>query len=153
MLLKERIKSLNSRKEEGDLEGNSSTSVYCLIEAILSKVKKLKNTTEAWQRWLQEILTGQIPPDCTALFNHRWGSSQSWQRLWGAAHKLCCSISIMPAWIFGILIPSWWLMSWIPVSTLVFPEHSCPSFTGKQLTSPWRDGSPPEGFARCFQAP
>ena len=46
MLLKERIKSLNSRKEEGDLEGNSSTSVYCLIEAILSKIKKLKDITE-----------------------------------------------------------------------------------------------------------
>ncbi len=39
-------KSLNSRKEEGYPEGNPSTSVYCLIEAILSKVEELKDTTE-----------------------------------------------------------------------------------------------------------
>ena len=39
-------KSLNSRKEEGDPEGNPSTSVHCLIKTILSKVEELKNTTE-----------------------------------------------------------------------------------------------------------
>lgn len=39
-------KSLNSRKEEGDPEGNPSTSVHCLIKTILSKVEELKDTTE-----------------------------------------------------------------------------------------------------------
>ena len=39
-------KSLNSREEEGDPEGNPSTSVYCLIEAILSKVEEVKGMTE-----------------------------------------------------------------------------------------------------------
>lgn len=36
-------KSLDSRKQEGDPEGNPSTSVHCLIKAILSKVEELKN--------------------------------------------------------------------------------------------------------------
>ena len=39
-------KSLNSREEEGDPEGNPSTSVHCLIKTILSKVEELKDTTE-----------------------------------------------------------------------------------------------------------
>lgn len=39
-------KSLNSREEEGDPEGNPSTSVHYLIEEILSKVEELTGTTE-----------------------------------------------------------------------------------------------------------
>jgi len=35
-------KSLNSRREERNLEGNPSTSVHCLIETILSKVEELR---------------------------------------------------------------------------------------------------------------
>lgn len=38
--------SLNSREEEGDPEGNPSTSVHCLIKTILLKVEELKDTTE-----------------------------------------------------------------------------------------------------------
>ena len=36
-------KSLNSREQEGDAEGNPSTTVHCLMKAILSKVEELKN--------------------------------------------------------------------------------------------------------------
>ena len=39
-------KSLNSREKEGDPDGNPSTSVYFLIEAILSKVEEVTGTTE-----------------------------------------------------------------------------------------------------------
>ena len=39
-------KSLKSREEEGDPEGNPSTSVHYLMEEILSKVEELTGTTE-----------------------------------------------------------------------------------------------------------
>ena len=35
--------SLNSRNQEGDPEGNPSTSVHCLILAILSRIEELRN--------------------------------------------------------------------------------------------------------------
>ena len=38
--------SLDSRKREGDPEGNPSTSVYLLMEEILSKVEELKRQNE-----------------------------------------------------------------------------------------------------------
>lgn len=42
--IKRAEKSLDSRKREGNPEGNPSTSIHCLIKKILSKVKELKNT-------------------------------------------------------------------------------------------------------------
>ena len=39
-------KSLDSRRQEDNPEGNPSTSVHCLIKTILSKVEELKDTTE-----------------------------------------------------------------------------------------------------------
>ena len=39
-------KSLNSREEEGDPEGNPSTTVHCLIRTILSKVEKFSNQNQ-----------------------------------------------------------------------------------------------------------
>ena len=39
-------RSLDLREREGNPEGNPSTSVHCLIKTVLSKVEKLKDTTE-----------------------------------------------------------------------------------------------------------
>lgn len=39
-------KSLDSRRQEDNPEGNPSTSVHCLIKTILSKVEELNDTTE-----------------------------------------------------------------------------------------------------------
>ena len=44
--IKRAEKSLKSREDEGDPEGNPSTSVHYLMEEILSKVEELTGTTE-----------------------------------------------------------------------------------------------------------